>query len=96
MAEVGEPLGRHAMLAGPHLHRIARHETDRGEGQEHQRQKGRDGQRDAAKEVGEHGRSETNGPRLASWRAEPGPASLKVDALERMCAKRTLLVAYHV
>ena len=38
MAEIREPLGRHAMLAGPDLDRIARHEADRREGQEHQRQ----------------------------------------------------------
>ena len=96
MAEVGEPLRRHAVLAGPDLDRIARHETDRREGQEHQREKGRDGQRDAAKEVGEHGRSENDGLRLASWLAEPGPALLEVDAFERVRSERALLIAGHI
>ena len=63
MTEVGQPLRRHAMLAGPDLDRIARHQPDGDESQEHQRQKGRDGQRDAAKEIGEHGRSENDGLR---------------------------------
>ena len=71
MAKIREPLRRHAVLAGPHLDRIARHEADRREGQEHQRKESRDGERDAAKEVGDHGLSENNGPRHASWLARP-------------------------
>ena len=71
MAEVGEPLRRHAVLADPDLDRIARHEPDRDEGQEHQRQKGRDRQRDAAKEIDEHGRSESGGLRPCETRRSP-------------------------
>src|SRR5208283_5290167 len=66
MTEVCQPLRRHAVLADPDLDRIARHQPDGDESQEHQRQKGRDGQRDAAKEIGEHGRSENDG--LRPWR----------------------------
>ena len=71
VAKIGEALGRHDVLAGPHLDWVAGHEPDRDESQEHQRQKGRDGQRNAAKEVSEHGRSKTNGPAL-SQRARTG------------------------
>ena len=71
MAKVRQPLRRHAVLADPHLHRIARHETDRREGQEHQRQKCRDRERDAAKKIDEHGRSENDGPRLLRRRRGP-------------------------
>ena len=63
VAEVGQPLRRHAMLASPHFDRITRHEPDGDECQEHQRKEGRDGQRDAAKEINEHGRSENDGLR---------------------------------
>ena len=63
MTEVNQPLRRHAALADPDLDRVARHQTDGDESQEHQRQKGRDGQRDAAKDIGEHGRSENDGLR---------------------------------
>src|SRR5580658_5012402 len=79
MAEVGQPLRRHAALARPDLDRIARHQPDRDESQEHQRQEGRDGQRDAAKEVSKHGRPENDGLRLSTrhspnrpyWRSTP-------------------------
>ena len=37
VAEVGQPLRRNAVLADAHLDRIARHQADRDEGEEHQR-----------------------------------------------------------
>ena len=42
VAKLGQPLGRDAAFAGAHLDRIARHEADRDEGQEGDREKGRD------------------------------------------------------
>ena len=55
MTQDREPFRRDAALAHAHLDRIAGHEADRDEGQEHQRQKRRDGQRDAAYEIDQHG-----------------------------------------
>ena len=63
MAKVCEPLGRDGVLADPHLHRIARNEADRDEGEEHQRQERRDRQRDPAEKIGEHGRLDGVGRR---------------------------------
>ena len=37
MPEHREPFGRHAVFAGPDLHRVARHHADRHEDQEDQR-----------------------------------------------------------
>src|SRR5580704_10262666 len=96
MTKIRQPLRRHAVFARPDLDRIARDEPDRREGQEHQREESRDGERDASKEVGDHARSETNGPRLASWLAEPGTALLDVHAFERDRSKRALLIAGHI
>src|ERR1700722_10831174 len=64
MTKIRQPFRRHAVLASPDLDRIARDEPDRRKGQEHQREESRDGERDAAKEVGDHGLSKPTGPAM--------------------------------
>ena len=56
VTEIDQPFGRNAVLADPHLDRIARHQADRGEGDEHQRNERRNGQREATEEINEHWR----------------------------------------
>ncbi len=94
MAKEGEPFGRHAMLADPDLHRIARNEANRDERQEHQREKRGNRQREAAEKITKHGR--VRGVGLCGKAAEPEPALLDVDAFERMGAERALFVARYV
>ncbi len=94
MPKVGQPLGRDAVLADPHLHRIARHEADRDEGQKHQREERRDRQRDAAEKIAEHEGVRRAGPRRS--RRSPSRPYLNVDAFERVRAERALLVARDV
>jgi hypothetical protein len=55
VTEHRQAFGRNAALAHPHLHRIARHQPDGDEGDEHQRDERRDGERQAAQQVAEHG-----------------------------------------
>ena len=56
MAELGQTLRRNATLADAHFHWIARHEAYRYKGREHQRDKSRYRQKNAANEIREHGK----------------------------------------
>src|ERR1700733_11108746 len=85
MTEVSEPFRRHAVLASPDLDGIAWHETDRREGQEHQRNESRDGERDASKEVGCHGDPKPTGPALTSLASEAGTDLYLISTPSNAC-----------